>query len=85
MRPDRVIIGADSEQAADVMHSLYAPFLRKNKRIMVMSVRDAEMTKYAANAMCLTRAVPVPALGEPWGDTRRHELDCATLEPILFT
>lgn len=55
MRPDRVIIGADSGRAAEVMRSLYAPFLRKTQRVMVMSVRDAEMTKYVANAMLATR------------------------------
>jgi UDPglucose 6-dehydrogenase len=55
MHPDRVIIGADSERAAEAMRSLYSPFLRKNQRVMVMSVRDAEMTKYAANAMLATK------------------------------
>jgi UDPglucose 6-dehydrogenase len=55
MHPDRVIIGADNERAAEVMHSLYVPFLRKNQRIITMGVRDAEMTKYAANAMLATK------------------------------
>jgi UDPglucose 6-dehydrogenase len=55
MRPDRVIIGTDSERAAEAMRSLYSPFLRKNQRVMVMSLQDAEMTKYAANAMLATK------------------------------
>ena len=55
MRPDRVIIGTDSEQAVEVMRRLYAPFTRNHERIMVMGTRDAEMTKYAANAMLATR------------------------------
>ncbi|MBI2310877.1 MAG: UDP-glucose/GDP-mannose dehydrogenase family protein [Betaproteobacteria bacterium] len=55
MRPDRVVIGADSERAADILRSLYAPFTRNHERILVMGVRDAEMTKYAANAMLATK------------------------------
>lgn len=55
MRPDRVVIGADSERAVEQMRTLYAPFIRNHDRLLVMSVRDAEMTKYAANAMLATR------------------------------
>lgn len=55
MHPDRVIIGADSERAAEAMRALYSPFLRKNQRIITMSARDAEMTKYVANAMLATK------------------------------
>lgn len=55
MRPDRVIIGTDSERAAETMHDLYAPFCRAREKIIVMGIRDAEMTKYAANAMLATR------------------------------
>ena len=51
MRPDRVVIGASSEAAVELMRKLYAPFTRSHERMLVMSVRDAEMTKYAANAM----------------------------------
>jgi len=55
MRPDRVIIGADDERAVALLRQLYAPFQRNHERIMVMGVRSAELTKYAANAMLATR------------------------------
>lgn len=55
MQPNRVVIGADSEQAAELMHTLYSPFTRSHDRIIFMGVRDAEMTKYAANAMLATK------------------------------
>lgn len=55
MRPDRVIVGTDSERAREKMGTLYAPYLRSSDRLMFMGVRDAEMTKYAANAMLATR------------------------------
>ncbi|HEX5768089.1 MAG TPA: UDP-glucose/GDP-mannose dehydrogenase family protein, partial [Burkholderiales bacterium] len=55
MRPDRVIIGADDERAVALLRQLYAPFQRNHERIMVMSVRSAELTKYAANSMLATR------------------------------
>lgn len=55
MRPDRVIIGCDSERAREKMADLYAPYLRASDRLLTMGVRDAEMTKYAANAMLATR------------------------------
>jgi UDPglucose 6-dehydrogenase len=55
MRPDRVIIGADDEHAIAVMRAVYAPFQRTHERLLVMDVRSAELTKYAANAMLATR------------------------------
>ncbi len=55
MRPDRVVIGCDNEQAALLMRALYAPFLRNRDRMLLMDVRSAELTKYAANAMLATR------------------------------
>ena len=55
MRPDRVIIGADDERAVALLRQLYAPFQRNRERVMVMSVRSAELTKYAANSMLATR------------------------------
>src|SRR5688500_17095664 len=55
MRPDRVIIGADDERAIALLRQLYAPFQRNRERILVMSVRSAELTKYAANSMLATR------------------------------
>jgi len=55
MRPDRIIIGTADERAILLMRSLYAPFVRNHDRILVMDVRSAELTKYAANAMLATR------------------------------
>ncbi len=55
MRPDRVIIGSDSGRATAMLRELYAPFMRNHERILVMGVRDAELTKYAANAMLATK------------------------------
>ncbi|MDX2217516.1 MAG: UDP-glucose/GDP-mannose dehydrogenase family protein [Burkholderiales bacterium] len=55
MRPDRIVIGADSEDAVAAMRQLYAPFQRNHEKLMVMDVRSAELTKYAANAMLATR------------------------------
>ena len=55
MRPDRVVIGANDEHAIAVMRAVYAPFQRNHERLLVMDVRSAELTKYAANAMLATR------------------------------
>ena len=55
MRPDRIVIGADDEQAIQLMRALYAPFQRNRERLLVMDIRSAELTKYAANAMLATR------------------------------
>ncbi|CAJ1803340.1 UDP-glucose 6-dehydrogenase [Aeromonas jandaei] len=55
MRPDRIIIGCDSEAALEQLRALYAPFNRNHDRIVVMDLRSAELTKYAANAMLATR------------------------------
>jgi UDPglucose 6-dehydrogenase len=55
MKPDRVVIGSDSEEARRVMKDLYAPFVRTNNPILFMDVVSAEITKYAANAMLATR------------------------------
>jgi UDPglucose 6-dehydrogenase len=55
MKPDRIVIGANSAKAMHIMHNVYAPFLRKGDRTLVMDVRSAEMTKYASNAMLATK------------------------------
>ena len=55
MRPDRVVVGTDSERARSVLRELYEPFSRTREKLMFMGVRDAEMTKYAANAMLATK------------------------------
>ncbi|MGB7991611.1 MAG: UDP-glucose/GDP-mannose dehydrogenase family protein [Candidatus Methylophosphatis roskildensis] len=55
MKPDRIVVGADDERAIELMRELYAPFQRNHERLLVMDVRSAELTKYAANAMLATR------------------------------
>ncbi|AKJ27929.1 UDP-glucose dehydrogenase family protein [Caldimonas brevitalea] len=55
MRPDRVVVGAEDERAILLMRALYAPFVRNHDRMMLMDIRSAEFTKYAANAMLATR------------------------------
>ena len=50
LKPDRVIIGSNSKKATDIMQELYAPFLRTGNPVIVMDVKSAEMTKYAANS-----------------------------------
>ena len=55
MKPDRIVVGADNEQAIHLMRALYAPFQRNHERLIVTDLRSAELTKYAANAMLATR------------------------------
>ena len=55
MHPDRVVVGADSEKAMQIMRNLYAPFTLSSDRFIGMDIRSAEMTKYAANAMLATK------------------------------
>ena len=55
MKPDRVVIGTDSDEVAEKMSELYSPFVRTNNPVLVMSKRSAEMTKYVANSLLSTR------------------------------
>jgi UDPglucose 6-dehydrogenase len=55
LKPDRIVIGADSPAAAEIMREIYSPFTLSRDRIILMDVLSAEMTKYAANAMLATR------------------------------
>ncbi|WP_345975132.1 UDP-glucose/GDP-mannose dehydrogenase family protein [Sulfurimonas sp. HSL3-7] len=55
MHPDRVVIGADNDKAMQIMHDLYAPFMKTRDRFIGMDIKSAEMTKYAANAMLATK------------------------------
>ncbi|MDT7837640.1 UDP-glucose dehydrogenase family protein [Aquabacterium sp. OR-4] len=55
MKPDRIVIGSDNERATLLMRAVYSPFMRNHDRLVVMDVRSAEFTKYAANAMLATR------------------------------
>jgi len=55
MRPDRIIIGTEDTKSLETMRALYAPFQRNHERLVMMDVRSAELTKYAANAMLATR------------------------------
>ena len=54
-RPDRIVIGAEDEQAVIILRKMYAPTQRNHERLMVMDIKSAELTKYAANAMLATR------------------------------
>lgn len=55
MRPDRIIVGADDDRAVLLMRALYSPFVRNHDRLMLMDIKSAEFTKYAANSMLATR------------------------------
>lgn len=55
LKPDRVIIGSDSDKATGIMQELYAPFLRTGNPVITMDVKSAEMTKYAANSFLATK------------------------------
>jgi UDPglucose 6-dehydrogenase len=55
MKPDRVVVGVDSDEAARVLEQLYAPFVRTGNPLIFMDIASAELTKYAANAMLATR------------------------------
>jgi len=55
MKPDRIIVGTDSERAKEVLHEVYYPFNRSHDRMIFMDIRSAELTKYAANSMLATK------------------------------
>ncbi|MFG1497437.1 UDP-glucose/GDP-mannose dehydrogenase family protein [Saccharospirillum sp. HFRX-1] len=55
LRPDRIVIGTDSERAEEMLRELYSPFNRNHDKMIVMDVRSAELTKYAANCMLATK------------------------------
>ncbi|MFW2440900.1 MAG: UDP-glucose dehydrogenase family protein [Arenicellales bacterium] len=55
LKPDRIVVGADDDRAIEMMRELYAPFNRNHERVIIMDIRSAEMTKYAANAMLATK------------------------------
>jgi len=55
MKPDRVVIGSDTDKARDIMRELYKPFMKNHDRFIAMDIKSAEMTKYAANAMLATK------------------------------
>jgi UDPglucose 6-dehydrogenase len=55
MKPDRVVVGTDAERSARLLREIYAPFARSRDKLIVMGVRSAEMTKYAANCMLATK------------------------------
>ncbi len=55
MKPDRIVVGTDTPYATDMMRELYAPFSRNHQKLVVMDIRSAELTKYAANAMLATK------------------------------
>jgi len=55
MRPDRIVVGTDNPRTGELLRALYAPFNRNHDRMMLMDIRSAELTKYAANAMLATK------------------------------
>lgn len=55
LHPDRVVIGSNSDRATAIMQEIYAPFFRTGNRVIVMDVKSAEMTKYAANSFLATK------------------------------
>jgi UDPglucose 6-dehydrogenase len=55
MKPDRIVVGTDSERATEMLHRLYEPFSRNHDKLIVMDVRSAELTKYAANGLLATK------------------------------
>jgi UDPglucose 6-dehydrogenase len=55
MKPERVVIGADTEKAMEMMAELYSPFVLNGNPILKMSIRSAELTKYACNAFLATK------------------------------
>lgn len=63
MKPDRIIIGSESDYGRAQMEALYAPFNRNHDKVLIMSLRSAEMTKYAANIMLATRISLMNELG----------------------
>jgi UDPglucose 6-dehydrogenase len=55
LKPDRIVLGSDDARATQIMRAVYQPFQRNHERLLVMDVKSAELTKYAANAMLATR------------------------------
>ena len=55
MKPDRVVVGTDNPRTTELLRALYDPFTRNHDRLIVMDIRSAELTKYAANAMLATK------------------------------
>lgn len=88
MRPDRVIVGTSDTEAASRLHTLYAPFMRNRDRFVVMDVRSAEFTKYAANAMLATRISfmnELALLAEKLGVDIEHVRNGMGMDPRIGT
>ncbi|CAN7498782.1 UDP-glucose/GDP-mannose dehydrogenase family protein [Acidovorax sp. LjRoot129] len=88
MRPDRVIVGTSDAEAASRLHTLYAPFMRNRDRFVVMDVRSAEFTKYAANAMLATRISfmnELALLSETLGVDIEHVRNGMGMDPRIGT
>ena len=71
MKPDRVIVGTDNVRTAKLLEALYAPFARSRDKLMVMGVKSAELTKYAANCMLASKISFINEIANIWGWVRR--------------
>ena len=75
MRPDRIVIGTSDPESEDLLREVYAPFNRNHDKIIVMDVRSAELTKYAANCMLATKISFMNEMAEPRRAARRRRRD----------
>ena len=86
MKPDRVIVGTEREEIAEMLHQLYAPFMRKRDRFLAMDVASSELSKYAANAMLATRISfmnELSQLCESTGANVTHVRDALGTDPRI--
>lgn len=79
-RPDRIVVGTDSEEAARRLKELYAPFMRKQDCLLLMDIASAEMSKYASNAMLATR---ISFMNEIAGLCERMGADCNAIRRVI--
>ena len=75
MRPDRIVIGTSDPETEELLREVYAPFNRNHDKIIVMDVRSAELTKYAANCMLATKISFMNEMAEPRRAARRRRRD----------
>lgn len=86
MKPDRVIVGTEREEVAEMLHQIYAPFMRKRDRFLSMDIASSELSKYAANAMLATRISfmnELSQLCESTGANVTHVRDALGTDPRI--